>query len=159
MPLTQISVCSSFADERCAKDWVFYGKSCYYREARKENMTSWENAQKVCESNQANLVTVNDAAEQNFLNGLVGAKGSWNGLNNKDDENVLEWVSGEDSKYTYWAPNEPVKSKKRRCVHMHQAGQELKWKIEVCSRKKRFTCEKGRFRICSFYSFLWKTGL
>ena len=159
MLLTQISFYSSFADERCEKGWVFYGGSCYYREGRKKAMTSWDDAQKFCASNQANLVTVNDADEQNFLSGLVKGKGSWNGLNNKDDENVLEWVSGEDSKYTYWAPNEPVKSKTKRCVHMNMARHNLKWKMEGCLTKKRFTCEKGRFAICSFYSFLWKTGL
>ena len=155
---TKTSSCLSFADDRCEKGWAFYGGSCYYREARRKAMKSWENAQKFCESNQANLVTVNDANEQKFLTSLVDGKGSWNGLNNKDDKNVLEWVSGEDSRYTYWAPNEPRKSKKKRCVHMHQAGQELKWKMERCSKKKRFICEKGRLRISSFMFFYGKLG-
>lgn len=153
----------SFTDERCEDGWNFYGGNCYFREDRKTARTSWEKAQKICETKQANLVTVNDANEQKFLDGILGKRGSWCGLNNKDNQNELKWVSGEKSDYTNWAPNQPSKSKKKRCVHIQVASENHKWEMQKCAMKARFTCEKGRFRIYNniighFMVFYGKTG-
>ena len=144
MLLTQISLHSSIADKRCEEGWRFYGESCYYREGKKKALKSWEKAQKFCESKQANLVTVNDADEQKFLGQILGKKGSWCGLNKKDNKNDFEWVSGEESAYTNWAPNQPSSSGKKHCVHLRFAGHKNKWVMEKCAKKRRFTCEKGR---------------
>ena len=97
---------------------------------------------------QANLVTVNDANEQNFLAGIFGKRGSWCGLNNKDNMNVFQWVSGEKSDFTYWGPNQPRSNKKKRCVHMQwENGYNHRWIVLGCAKSHRFTCEKGRFTI------------
>lgn len=138
------NICLCLTDKRCDNGWSFYGGNCYFREDRNEARTSWEKAQEICESKQANLITVNDANEQKFLSGVLGKKGSWCGLNNKDNAKVFKWVSGEESEYTYWAPEQPRTSKKARCVHMQLARQH-KWVMLKCARKARFTCEKGKF--------------
>ena len=57
---------------------------------------------------------MNDENEMKFLGDILGAMGSWCGLNNQNDMNVFEWVSGEQSDYTYWALKEPRKSTKKR---------------------------------------------
>ena len=144
MLLTQISLNSSIADERCDEGWRFYGESCYYREDKKKALKSWEKAQEICESKQANLVTVNDADEQKFLGQILGKKGSWCGLSNKDNKNDFEWVSGEESEYTYWAPKQPNISTKKRCVHMLWRPHKHKWVMQKCAKRRRFTCEKRR---------------
>ncbi|KAL9968790.1 hypothetical protein ACROYT_G020915 [Oculina patagonica] len=130
-------------DNRCEYGWHFYGGNCYFREGRKKARASWEKAQEICETKQANLVTVNDANEQKFLEGILGKRGSWCGLNNKDNQKELKWVSGEESDFTTWAPNQPRKSKKRRCVHIQVASDNHKWVMQKCAKKYRFTCEKA----------------
>ena len=131
-------------DKRCDNGWSFYGGNCYFREGRKKARTSWVKAQEICERKQANLITVNDANEQKFLSSVLGKEGSWCGLNNKDDEKVFKWVNGEDSKYINWAPKQPRKSKKERCVHMQWERHQHKWVMKKCAKKARFTCEKGK---------------
>ena len=138
-------VCLCLTDKRCDTGWSFYGGNCYFREGSKKASTSWEKAQEICENRQANLVTVNDANEQKFLSSILGGQGSWCGLNNKDDAKVFKWVSGEESKYTNWASNQPRKSKKARCVHIQWSRHQHKWVMEKCATKARFTCEKGKF--------------
>ena len=91
---------------------------------------------------KANLVTVNDANEQKFLERLLGKYGSWCGLNNIKNLNVFEWVSGEKSNYKNWAPNQPVKDVNMRCGKIRfTEGQ--KWITHECLKKHRYTCEKG----------------
>ncbi|KAL9968803.1 hypothetical protein ACROYT_G020931 [Oculina patagonica] len=149
--LLVLALCSGFAvlraqgklSERCDQGWNFYGGNCYFREDSKAAMTTWEMAQKICETKQANLVTVNDASEQKFLEGILGERGSWCGLNNKDNQKELKWVSGEKSDYTNWAPNQPSKSNRRRCVHIQVASDNHKWVMQRCTRQFRFTCEKA----------------
>ncbi len=142
------------ADNRCEYGWHFYGGNCYFREGRKKARASWEKAQEICETRQANLVTVNDANEQKFLEGILGKRGSWCGLNNKDNQKELKWVSGEESDFTTWAPNQPRKSKKRRCVHIQVASDNHKWVMQKCAKKYRFTCEKGKSGVNNFWSSL-----
>ena len=48
----------------------------------------------MCEEKEANLVTVNDEDEMNFLGSLMKDKGSWNGLHfNANSEDAI-WSSG-----------------------------------------------------------------
>ena len=135
----------SFVGERCEKGWHYYGGSCYFGENRIKH-ASWADAQSVCRSKQANLVTVNDEDEMNFLSDILGTRGSWCGLNNQANATTFEWVSGEQSDYTYWALKEPLKSTKKRCVHILTETLGNKWEMSNCDRKYRYTCEKGRSR-------------
>ena len=107
-----------------------------------DRKASWQDAQSDCQSKQANLITVNDPNEQTFLNGLLGERGSWLGLNNQENLNVLEWVSGEQSSYTNWAPNEPSIDINKRCAKI-QRTLGHKWQMLSCGLKYRYTCEKG----------------
>lgn len=50
----------------------------------------------------ANLVTINDAAEQNWLNRVFGASDTFIGLNDIAEEGQWQWQSGEPVEYTNW---------------------------------------------------------
>ena len=130
------------SDNRCEKGWKYYGGSCYYREGRKEFKLSWRDAQAACKSKQANLVTVNDANEQKFLESILGNFGSWIGLNNRNNISVYEWVSGEKSNYRNWAPNQPEQNGEKRCGKV-QFTEGSKWIVRYCWKKHKYTCEKG----------------
>ena len=70
--------------------------------------STWESAQAEAQRLGGNLVTINDAAEDNWLKQTFGSnEGLWMGLSDKDQEGVFRWASGEAVTYTNWAPGEP----------------------------------------------------
>jgi hypothetical protein len=57
---------------------------------------------------KAHLVTINDAAEQKWLEGLfVEKRFFWIGLSDGEKEGQWQWDNGESLTYTNWAPHEP----------------------------------------------------
>ncbi|KAL9964238.1 hypothetical protein ACROYT_G027851 [Oculina patagonica] len=121
--------------DRYEERWHYYGGI--------KHTASWQDAQSVCKSKQANLVTVNDENEMNFLGDILGARGSWCGLNNWDNMTAFEWVSGEQSDYTNWAVKQPRKNIKKRCVHILFEAQVYKWEMSKCDSIFRYTCENA----------------
>lgn len=69
---------------------------------------SWTAAQQEAEAAGGHLVTVNDAAEQSWLNQTFGSSERlWIGLTDQGQEGNFQWVNGEGSGYRHWAPGEP----------------------------------------------------
>jgi len=70
--------------------------------------TTWTDAQAQAVAAGGNLVTINDAAEQNWLSNVFGTTELfWIGLTDRVTEGVFQWVSGQPVTYTNWAPREP----------------------------------------------------
>ena len=83
--------------------------------------TTWDLAQAEAITLDANLVTINDQAENDFiLNAFSGLDASnftpvvtpndigfWIGINDIVTEGSFDWISGEPSNFTNWAPGEP----------------------------------------------------
>lgn len=72
---------------------------------------TWTKAQNFALTLGGNLVTINDATENawimaNFLtpNPTINP---WIGLQDTDNNNIWEWISGEGLAYQNWAPGEP----------------------------------------------------
>jgi len=69
---------------------------------------SWTQAQAQAVSLGGNLVTVNDAVENQFLvNTFGGTERLWIGFTDEVTEGVFKWANGEAVTYTNWAPGEP----------------------------------------------------
>jgi Ca2+-binding RTX toxin-like protein len=69
---------------------------------------TWAQAQAQAVSLGGNLVTVNDAAENQFLvNTFGGTERLWIGFTDEVTEGVFKWANGEAVTYTNWAPGEP----------------------------------------------------
>lgn len=132
----------SFAAVQCDHGWVHFSKSCYLRV---DTRVTWFLAQRMCKENEANLVTVNDEDEMNFLGSLMKDKGGWNGLYFKANSKDGVWSSGESSYYRNWDKERPKTriSRLPLCVQMAAKPKDLKWKRFRCSLKYRFICEKG----------------
>ena len=127
---------------RCEEGWINFQESCYLRVNTK---MTWSEAQTTCEENDANLVTVNSDHEMTFLGSLMKDNGGWNGLHMDEDGETLVWSSGENSDYQNWGKWGSKRiSKLRNCVHMSEKTKGLKWTLDRCSIKYKFTCEKGK---------------
>ncbi|MBI5048893.1 MAG: hypothetical protein HZB54_08095, partial [Deltaproteobacteria bacterium] len=75
-------------------------------------LQTWTPAQAGAVNMGANLVTINDAAEQAWLlangwNPNASIPRYWIGLNDIASEGTFVWVSGEPVTYTNWLPGEP----------------------------------------------------
>jgi len=74
-------------------------------------VTTWTQAQNIAQSMGGNLVTVNDAAENQFLVDIFGgSEWLWIGFNDAEQEGVWKWVSGEPVTYTNWGAGQPDNS-------------------------------------------------
>ena len=74
--------------------------------------TNWPAAEQIAVSLGGHLVTINNAAENdwvftNFSNFGGVERALWLGLNDAAQENIWYWVSGEPGIYFNWAPGEP----------------------------------------------------
>ena len=82
-----------------------YGQSTYLLT---ETAMTWAEAQAVAESMGGNLVTINDAAEHQWLKDTFGTtEALFIGMSDAETEGTWKWASGQPVTYTDWAPNEP----------------------------------------------------
>ena len=69
---------------------------------------SWEQAQAEAVSLGGNLVTINNAAEETWLQQTFSqTERLWIGLSDRDSEGNFQWVNGENTAYRNWAAGEP----------------------------------------------------
>ena len=69
---------------------------------------TWEQAQAAAVARGGNLVSINDAAEEDFLQAEFGtARDFWIGINDVENEGTFVWANGDPVTYTNWAPFEP----------------------------------------------------
>ena len=80
----------------------------YSRYLLTDSTMTWTDAQAYAESIGGNLVTINDALEERWLQQTFGnTEELWIGLTDKNVEGQFEWISGEAVTYTNWHPGEP----------------------------------------------------
>jgi len=70
---------------------------------------TWTSSQAQAVALGGNLVTINDAAENNWVYATFGGmnKPLWIGLTDQASEGNFSWISGEPVTYTNWSPGEP----------------------------------------------------
>ncbi|RME95347.1 MAG: hypothetical protein D6772_13310, partial [Bacteroidetes bacterium] len=94
-----------------------YDGNCYYRS---NTQTSWTTAQTNARNVGAELVTINDDAENTAVWNLYSASQTdwaWIGLNDRSNEGSYHWSSGENSSYRNWGSNQPDNQNNEDCVH------------------------------------------
>ena len=73
---------------------------------------SWKDAQAKAAAEDAYLVAINNAAEQQWLVEIFRSAPYWIGLTDVAKEGEWQWTSGEPVTYTNWAPYEPIDTDK-----------------------------------------------
>ena len=68
---------------------------------------TWTASQAFALTLGGNLVTINDAAENDWVFNMWGDHFLWIGLNDSQNEGTFVWVSGEALTFTNWANGEP----------------------------------------------------
>lgn len=71
--------------------------------------TTWSVSQAEALTLGGNLVTINDAAENQWVYSTFGGQGKaiWIGLTDQSSEGTFGWISGEAFSFNNWSPGEP----------------------------------------------------
>lgn len=90
-------------------DAVKYNGHYYYIY---EDVLTWEEAKKYCESKGGHLVTITSKEEQEFIEKYINDKGYgkvrfWIGATDKEKEGEWKWVTGEPFEYSNWGKKVP----------------------------------------------------
>nr|XP_042701943.1 C-type lectin domain family 4 member F-like [Chrysemys picta bellii] len=122
------------------RGWRFYGGNFYYFSQEKK---SWDEAERLCVSQDSHLTSVSSQAEQEFLSNETQGKGRWIGLTNRGTEGSWRWVDGTeyraDASRGFWAPNVP---NNYDCVHTEPSKRNL-WNDNKCTRHFRWICKQA----------------
>uniref|UniRef100_A0A8C1C9G9 C-type lectin domain-containing protein n=1 Tax=Cyprinus carpio carpio TaxID=630221 RepID=A0A8C1C9G9_CYPCA len=87
--------------KKCTYGWTNFGVRCYKLFSQKVN---WVTAEK-CQSLDANLVSVHNKIEHDFLLSLLPSS----------DEGEWLWTDGTPFDYTHWAPGQPDNLQSENC--------------------------------------------
>eukprot|EP00105_Crassostrea_gigas_P043771 XP_019927919.1 PREDICTED: perlucin-like protein [Crassostrea gigas] len=101
----------------------------------------WQTARSSCQRLGANLVTINNAGTQTFIENLCPDGIYWIGLNDISNEGTFLWVATSTQvSYSNWNPGEPNDSGGEDCVHLLESTH--KWNDINCARNHSYICQK-----------------
>ena len=102
-----------------------YGDRVYLRTS---SALTWQAAQAEAQQLGGNLVTINDAAEEDWLQLVFGSdQGYWIGISDAAQEGTFTWASGETVDYVNWAPGEPSDSEGNQDYGWMNFGSSKQW--------------------------------
>ena len=99
----------------------FYGGNTYYVLT---SCRSWQAAEDEAAVRGGHLVTIDDAAENDFVESILPWSGGWwIGLSDHESEGTWIWRDGQVASYTNWnLPNEPNGGGGENCVEILRAN-------------------------------------
>ncbi|XP_067828973.1 C-type lectin domain family 4 member M-like [Heptranchias perlo] len=121
----------------CPDQWRRFEQNCYYFSS---SGTTWDEAQKSCTSMDANLLVINSAEEQVYLQGNLKSN-HWIGLSDSVEEGNWSWVDGTDyaSNVKFWESGQPNSNGDEGCV---VAAANAAWHDWPCSSRHSSICKK-----------------
>ncbi|KAM6471412.1 hepatic lectin-like [Liasis olivaceus] len=124
--------------------WEYFNEKCYYFSLKKG---TWRWANDQCRDNRAQLVVINNMAEQNFLQTRARNERHWIGLTDIDVEGEWKWVDGSNYRngFRYWKRGEPNNDGMNEdCAHLWGNGE---WNDVYCTYLCYYICEKSLPRV------------
>jgi hypothetical protein len=88
--------------------FVYLGEREGHGYYRSNSTMAWHAAKNLCENRGGHLITLNSAAEENFIYQKTAiSEYGWTGYNDEQTEGIWTWVNGEAVSYTNWNAGEP----------------------------------------------------
>ena len=121
------------------------GEADYCYMVIQELTSVWEDAQAMCKEHGADLVTINNAAENAFVAGFRETVGRvrWLGLTTNYKEKKYRWIDGTEMGVPPYLNFDDIPKRYplriTTCVEMLTTGF---WIYEKCSYLRSFTCKK-----------------
>ncbi|KAM6038314.1 hepatic lectin-like [Chlamydotis macqueenii] len=135
-----VLICRSVVDnKKCSAGWKTFERSCYSFSTER---MSWWDAKEVCANQGAHLVIVNSEQEQKFLkDNINGSSTYWLGVTDQLEEGSWVWTNGEKTSISFW--NTWKENREKEQKDCGSIGPDGVWSDAVCSRPKRWICEKS----------------
>ena len=126
----------------CDPGWEYFEGFCYKEVDRCE---TWSTSSSVCMANSSQLVRINNAEEDVFVQHLHRGHQSWIGLNDQANEGVYLWTDGGPVSFTNWGQgiSSPPVDENADCVHGSGRSGNYRWEPMACDSCQNFTCKKG----------------
>uniref|UniRef100_A0A8C1C6P6 C-type lectin domain-containing protein n=1 Tax=Cyprinus carpio carpio TaxID=630221 RepID=A0A8C1C6P6_CYPCA len=124
----------------CQYGWTNFGVQCYKFFSRS---TSWITAEKNCIDQHANLASVHNEQENNFLMGLLPSTTTrcWLGVQDAVEEGQWLWSDGTPYDYSNWCSNEPNNLNVENCGEINWSSDRC-WNDASCSTSMGYVCAK-----------------
>ncbi|NXS55163.1 MRC1 protein, partial [Brachypteracias leptosomus] len=128
-------------ESRGHKSWVPFHGHCYYFEASRKR--SWSQAHQECTRLAADLVSIGDYNEANFLSDTIKilygkSPNFWIGLK-KNDIGQWVWTDKFEMDFVNWQMGEPSNQRHKDCGEV--CALSGYWNTNVCSFKKGYICK------------------
>eukprot|EP00058_Branchiostoma_floridae_P019226 XP_002604716.1 hypothetical protein BRAFLDRAFT_80311 [Branchiostoma floridae] len=133
------------ASLRCPTGWTSFGDNCYrLYDGGADDVKSWRRASQSCGLQGAELASIANQAEQNFVYSLIqpaSMNNVWLGLNDRDVQMFFQWSDGTPVTYTLWNDNEPnnYQGRDEDCVNMYKTNGF--WNDAQCDSHYPYVCE------------------
>uniref|UniRef100_A0A803W6B1 Mannose receptor C-type 1 n=1 Tax=Ficedula albicollis TaxID=59894 RepID=A0A803W6B1_FICAL len=133
-------------ESRGHKSWIPFSGHCYYFEATKKR--SWSQAHEECARLGADLVSVGDYSETNFLSETVKilhgkSLNFWVGLK----KGQWVWTDKSAMDFVNWQVGEPSNKRLKDCGEL--CALSGFWNTNLCSFKKGYICKKIKSKLSS----------
>ncbi|XP_064597162.1 LOW QUALITY PROTEIN: macrophage mannose receptor 1-like [Liolophura sinensis] len=145
-PTTTVQAGMTFG---CPKGWNSYKNKCYLFKSQRGDQPA---AVLQCRQLGADLVSIADVDEQNFISSQVKGYGQyWIGLNDREIEWTYRWTDGAPVTFTSWSPSEPnnFENKDEDCVTMYAYGKHS-WNDQLCNfQAQGYVCKSPQKPVTS----------
>ncbi|XP_050973909.1 ladderlectin-like isoform X2 [Labeo rohita] len=127
--------------EKCPYGWTNFGVRCFKFFSQQVN---WITAEKNCQSLDANLASVHNKLENDFLISLLPPSSThcWVGAHDGEQDGQWLWSDGTPNDYTNWCPGEPNNSgSPENCGEINFSSKSC-WNDHKCSTLMGYLCAK-----------------
>ncbi|XP_056310819.1 ladderlectin-like [Danio aesculapii] len=126
-------------DEKCPCGWRNSGSRCFKFFS---TSISWVTAEKNCQSLGANLASVHNKVENDFLLSLAGdSTRCWIGGYDAEDAENWFWSDGSPFGYTNWCSGEPNNKNTEHCLEINWTANHC-WNNTPCSSTQGYICAR-----------------
>ncbi|XP_067249306.1 galactose-specific lectin nattectin-like [Chanodichthys erythropterus] len=123
---------------KCPKGWSSFGLRCFKYFSQSVN---WITAERNCQGLGANLASVRNKPENDFLLGLLPSSSTraWIGAHDGKQEGQWLWTDGSVYDFTNWCSGEPNNLDTENCLEINFTSKRC-WNDETCADQMGYIC-------------------